>query len=149
MERYEWSVRVAADQKDRATVFVRSHRFEVGAPVTFDVEHPLPTALEHVLGAFGADLCVGLRAATRRRRLDVDAIEATVHGALENPAVYLGVVGEEGSPRLARIRLKVYVSTLDEEADVRAAWQETLARSPLHHTLRAAVALELEVKVAI
>jgi hypothetical protein len=47
------------------------------------------------------------------------------------------------------VRIKVYVSTLEAEADVRAAWEETLARSPLYQTLRAAVALELDLKIAI
>jgi uncharacterized OsmC-like protein len=149
MERYEWTVRVAAPDRERATVFVRSHRLEVGTPVAFDVEHPRVTALEHLLGALGADLTVGLRAAARRHRLDVDAVEATVQGELEAPGAYLGVVGEAGSPRLSRARIKVYVSTLDDEAEVKAAWDEALDRSPIYQTLRGAVALELEIKIAI
>ncbi|HZO15511.1 MAG TPA: OsmC family protein [Polyangiaceae bacterium] len=146
---YEWSVRVAATSHERANAFVRGQRLEIGPPLAFDSELGATTAFEYLLAALGADLTVGLRATARRKRLDVDGVEAVVRAELDNPAVYLGVVGEEGSPALARVRVKVYVSTLEEEDTVREAWEQTLARSPLYQTLRAAVAIDLDIKIAI
>ncbi len=149
MERFEWSLRVASAQRDRATVFARKHSFEVGVPVSFDTEYDRLTALEYVLGAFGADLVLGLQRSCRLRRLKVDTVEAVVHGELDNPAVYLGVVGEEGRPGLSRASLRVYVDTVEDESKVQDAWTEALRLSPLADTLRGSVSLELVCKVSI
>lgn len=128
-------------------MFARKHSFDVGLPVTFDAEYDRLTALEYVLGAFGADLVVGLQRTCRLRRLQVDAVEAVVHAELDDPAVYLGVVGEAGRPGLSRVGLRVYVDSVEDEALVLAAWDETLRRSPLADTLRGSVSLELSCNV--
>ena len=88
----------------------------------------------------------GLRAFAWRRRVDVDQvdqIEAVVTGELEHALAYLEVVGERGRPRIARVHLKVFVASPDEQA-VRRIWEEMLDRLPLVCTLRAAVRLDLE-----
>ena len=146
--RFRWDLRVSSDADDQATVFVRRHAFAVGLPLQFDPAYGRITALEYVLGALGADLANGLRAAAHRRRLAVDRVEALVQGELDNALTHLGVVGERGHPGVRRISVKVFVSSFEPEAGIRSAWEETLARSPLVRTFRDAMQLELTLQVA-
>ena len=135
--------------RKKAAVFARTQRFEVGAPLSFDVEYGAITALEQVLGAIGADVSCGIQNLAALRRLEVDHVEAVVKAELENPLVHLGVVGEEGSPRMKRISVKVYVGSLEDEDELRALWSDVLTRSPLIQTFEKAVELELEMRIVM
>jgi OsmC-like protein len=146
--RFRWDLRVSSDADEQATVFVRRHAFAVGLPLQFDPAYGRITALEYLLGALGADLANGLRAAAHRRRLAVDRVEALVQGELDNALTHLGVVGEPGHPGVKRIAVKIFVSSFEPEAGIRSVWEETLARSPLVHTFRDAIQLELTLQVA-
>lgn len=146
---HTWNLRVHSDDPGRATVYVRRHRFEVGVPLQFDDEYPLVTALEHALGALAADVVVGLRRVAKRRRVDVDRVEAIVRAQVDNPLTFLQVVGEDGDPGLERIAIKVYVSSVDPLERVEEVWQEALSISPLARTFARSVALELEHEVVI
>jgi uncharacterized OsmC-like protein len=141
---FVWSARVTSEARDVAAVHVRHQRFLVGRALDFDRESDSVSALEYLLGALGADLLNGLRTVARRRRIQLDRVEATVEGRLGNPLVHLAVVGEEGSPGLASARVKVYASSLDPEERLRDAWGEALERSPIAQTLRAVVELSVE-----
>lgn len=94
--------------------------------------------MEYVLGAIGSELVNGLRDFAARRRLDIDAIEATVTGEIVNELSYLEVVGEHGEPRISTVTVKVFVATPDDDA-VRALFDDMLNRLPLFCTLRTAV----------
>lgn len=146
---FSWDVRVAAVARDKARVFVRKHQFEVGVPLAFDSEADGATALETVLGAIGADVVLGLQRTAARRRLAVEALEATVQATLHNPLAYLRVVGETGEPGIRSIRVRVYITTADAAAAVTQAWQETLATSPLVCTFRRALDLEITHKTIL
>ena len=148
-ERYTWTLRVSTAAKDRATVFVRQHQFAVGAPVQFDAAYDSITALEYVLGAIGADVVHGLWALARKRRGEVDHVEAVVEGELNNPLTYLGVVGESGHPGLEQVSVKVYVASIAAEEEVRRIWQEMLDRSPLVRTFQPAIRFELSLQVVL
>ena len=104
-----WGVRVRAIAAGGTTAYARSHAFEVGAALPFDVEGSRVTALEYLLGALGGDLIGGFRTLARQRRLAIDEIEATVDATLDNPLTHLGVVGEEGHPGLERVAIRVHV----------------------------------------
>jgi hypothetical protein len=54
------------------------------------------------------------------------------------------VVGATGHPGLARVSVKVYASSSEDEETLRALWTQTLQRSPLVRTLEKTVRLELE-----
>src|SRR5689334_13466437 len=112
---HRWSVRVSAAGKDTVRVFSRKHQFTVGAPVHFDEEYAHVSALEYALGAVGAELVHGLVSLGRRRRLAIDHAEALVQGELDDPLAYLGAVGATGHAGLAKIAVKVFVSSIDEE----------------------------------
>jgi len=138
-----FSLRISSTPEGAASAFVRKHRFTVGAPVTFDEDDPHVSALEYVLGAFGGELVSGLMAGARARHLAVHHAEAVVKAELDDPLATLGVVGASGHPGLARVHVKLYASG-DDEQGLRDLWKQTLERSTLVRTLRAAVRLELE-----
>ena len=146
MDRHTWRLRVSATDRGQATVFTRQHQFRVGAPVHFDQTYEAVSALEYVLGAIGADLVNGLQVLARKRRLMIERIEAVVEGELDNPLVYLGVVGETGHPGLQKARVRVYLASPEEETAIQGLWQEMLATSPLVHTFRAAMQLDISLR---
>jgi hypothetical protein len=136
-------------REDRATVFARTHQYSVGAPGQFDAAYDAITALEYVLGAIGTDVVHGLQTLVRKRRIEVDHIEAIVEGELNNPLTYLGVVGESGHPGLERVSVKVNVASLATEAEIRCVWQEMLDKSPLVRTFQPAIRFELRLQVVL
>jgi len=144
-----WTLRVRASGKDLNTIYVRQHRFEAGQPLHFDEEYEYTTALEYLLAAIGADLVGGLQVIAEKRRLQLNDVEAVVSGKLNNPLTYLGVVGEEGHPGLEQVDVTVFVSSAEPEEKVRQAWEEMLRRSPIVHTLKSAVRLDLDIKFVL
>lgn len=148
-ESHSWTLRVTSEEPAVATAYVRRSRFDVGLPLQFDEEYDGVTALEYVLGAIASDIVVGLRRIARRRRVDVDRVEALVRGEVDNPLTFLQVVGEDGHPGLTRVTIKVYVSSIDPPERVAQIWEETLRISPLVRTFQSSVALELEHEVVI
>lgn len=70
----------------------------------------------------------------------MDDVEITVRVKLHNVLAHLGI--EEGDPSLESVVLKAFASTLEDEARVRAVWDEVLRRSPLATTLAKATRLE-------
>jgi uncharacterized OsmC-like protein len=143
MEDTRWTLRVTAMRPSGSTVHVRKHSFTAGAPISFDTEYGAITAMEYLLGALGADLAGGIQVVARRRRVEIDDVEVVVHGALHNPMVYLRVVGEAGDAGIRAVEARVYISSLDDEARVRAVWSEVLETSPIVNTLIKAVKLDL------
>ena len=143
MEDTRWTLRVTAVRPSGSVIHARKHSFAAGAPLSFDAEYGAVSALELLLGAVGADLVGGIQTVAHRRRVEIDDIEAVVHGTLHNPMVYLRVVGEVGDAGIRAIEARVYISSLDDDARVRAVWQEVLETSPLVNTLNKAVKLEL------
>ena len=148
MNGIRWTLRVTATEPDVSRVSVRRQQFPVGRPIEFDVDAPRVAALEYVLGAVGAEIVGGLRMFAKRRRIELDQIEAIVNGELENPLVFLEVIGEAGGPRIARLHVKVFVTTAADEQTLRRLWDETLERLPLVCTLRGAVDLVTELAIA-
>ena len=145
----QWSVRVSASGPRRASVYARKSKFEVGPPLAFDVEDERTSAFEMLLGAVGADLAVGMKQACQRQRLDVSSVEALVVGKLDNALTHLGVVGEEGHPGLDGIAIKVFVETLEEEADIEKVWERVLERSPMYRTFSPIGRLDVQLKIVM
>jgi hypothetical protein len=137
------SLRLTAPGPAAARVSIGRRQFSIGRPVEFDEASPHVAALEYALGAAGGEIVNGLREFARRRRIEIDAIEALVTGELEHALTYLEVVGESEPPRIARINVKVFVSAPDQTA-IRALFADTLERLPLACTLRAALDLKTE-----
>jgi len=137
------SLRVTATARASARVSTGRRQFSIGRPVEFDDASAHVSALEYAVGAVGGEMVNGLREFARRRRIDVDAIEALVSADVDHAFTYLEVVGETDPPRLARVAVKLFVSTGDEAA-IRTLFVELLDRLPLTRTLRAAVDVTTE-----
>jgi hypothetical protein len=137
------SLRVTAPDPHVARVSVGRRQFSIGRPLELDEQSPGVAAIEYALGAVGGEVVNGLRVFADRRRLAIDAVEAVVTGELEHGLTYLEVIGEQGQPRIARIHIKVFVAAGDTAA-TRTLFEHMLDRLPLVCTLRAALALTIE-----
>jgi len=137
------SLRVTAPDRDVARVSTGRRQFVIGRPLEFDDASPRVAALEYALGAIGGEVVNGFRVFADRRRLELDAIEATVTCELANGLAYLEVVGENVPPTIARIHIKVFVATPDAAA-AQSLFAHVLDRLPLVCTLRATTDLVIE-----
>ena len=140
---YAWTSRVSWMAEGWATAYTRNHAFTVGGQASFREADAHPDAVEYLLGALGGDLISGFASHATRSGVEVDAMEASIFGRLNNPLVYLGVVGESGHPGFETISCTLYVSADAEEEVLKEVWQTTLARSPLVNTLDRCVGLTL------
>ena len=137
------SLRVTAPDRDVARVSTGRRQFAIGRPLEFDDASPRVAALEYALGAIGGEVVNGFRVFAHRRRVPVEAIEATVTGQLANGLAYLEVVGEDQPPTIARIHIKVFVATT-EPAAARTLFAHMLNRLPLVCTLRETTDLAID-----
>ena len=142
---YEWRARSRSTGHLKSTVYFRNFSFEVGQPASFEEKDVHPSAVEYLLAALSGALSTAFATECAKDGLEVDDIEISIKGQLDNVLAHLGI--EEGDPSFKSIQLKCFASTLDDTDKVRAAWQRTLDRSPLARTLKKAV--ELETKLAI
>ena len=126
-----------------ATAYTRNHAFTVSGQASFREADAHPDAVEYLLGALGGDLISGFASQATRRGVEVDAMEASISGRLNNPLVLLGVVGESGHPGFETISCTLYVSADADEEVLKEVWRTTLARSPLVNTLDRCVGLTL------
>ncbi len=147
MTAHTWSVRVRAAGQNEAIVHSGKRSFEVGPQASFEPSDDKLTALEYFLGAFSADIVNGFQAAAARKRVNVFDLEISVSCRLDNPLIFLGVVGETGSPAVKNVSGTLYVSSDATGEALNDVWDETLARSPLASTLKNCVDLELRMNV--
>ena len=141
-----YTLRVTAHQPDTARVSVRTQQFAVGRPLEFDQSSPRTSALEYALGALGAEVVNGVREFARRRRVHIEYAEALVTADVAGELSYLEVVGEQATPRLTHVHIKVFVASADEPA-IRRLWTDVLERLALFGTLRRAVPIDLDLIV--
>lgn len=145
--KHAWALRARLSGRKRVTVYSGKHAISVGPPLAFSDRESLPTALELVLAALAADVIGGFEAACRRRRLRIDSAEVALTATCEEPLAHIGVRGVEGSPRLDRGSLTLYVGSDEEESDILDAWHETLARAPVVETLKTSMDLEMKLRL--
>ncbi len=89
----------------------------------------------------------GLERAAEGQGIPLHAIEITLNARLDNVLTHLGVVGEQGHPGFAAIEGTAYVGSDAEEEAIQRAWQRTLDRSPLYHTLSRCASVTIALKV--
>ena len=148
-ERFRWTLRVNATEQGTVRVAARKNLFEVGAPFDFDEEADHVSALEYCLGALGAELVGGIKRRAESQRMDVEHVEAVVHGELNDSLAAIGVVGAKGHPGIERITVGVYVSSSETEAELERLWREVQETSPLLRTLQVATRVEVTFQVAL
>jgi hypothetical protein len=138
------SARATVRDGENVTFYARTHQVEVGVPLSFDVKEPRLTAVEQFVAALSADVLGGFARLASRERLRVDEIEASVQAEIADPLAYLGVVGEPGHPRLARLSVRAFLGTSEPPERVQPVWEKALERAPLVNTVRPVVALDLQ-----
>ena len=62
----------------------------------------------------------------KRRRLELDHVEALVDGRLQNPLPFFEVVGETGHPNLSQVSVKVFVASPHDEDTMKRLWDDVL-----------------------
>jgi TusA-related sulfurtransferase len=140
--KYQWRLRARATGHLKSTVYARNFAFDVGQAASFEEKDAHPSALEYLFGALAGSLTSGFATECARDNLEVDDIELSLSGSLNNILAHLGL--EEGDPSVKTIELKCFASTFDDEDKVKSAWQRTLDRSPLVATLKKAVDLQMK-----
>ena len=140
-------VRVQRTSAGLVRAYARAQAFDVGSQASLRETDPHPSAIEYALGSLGGDLVCGLAREAAARGLKLHAIEASLTGRLENILVHLGVLGEHGNPGIASIDGAVYVGTDADPADLEAAWQTALVRSPLYNTLARCASVQITLRV--
>lgn len=138
------SARATVRDGESVTFYARSHQVEVGVPLSFDVKEPRLTAVEQFVAAVTADVLGGFARLAKRERLRLDEIEASVQAEIADPLVFLGVVGESGHPRVARLTLRAYLGTSEPHDRLQPVWDEALRRAPLINTVRPVLELDLQ-----
>jgi hypothetical protein len=147
MDGFNLTLRVVDSGRHGVRVTTRGVQLSIGRPVEFDADATEVSALECALAALGAEIVGGLKVFARRRRLLLDDVEAVVKARLEAPLVYLGVVGQTGSPRLSAVAVRVYVSSPESPDLIDRAFHDALAVLPLVGTLRTATDLTTDIVV--
>ncbi len=141
-KQYEWRLRTRATGHLKSTVYARNFSFDVGQPVSVEEKDRYPCAVEYLFGALTGALATAFATECARDNLEVDDIEISMSGSLHNILAHMGI--EEGDPGVSRIELKCFASTFDNEEQVRAAWERSVARSPIAATLIKAVRMDLK-----
>ena len=147
MPEHLFPVRVQRTAARTARAYGRGQSFDIGSQASLRDSDEAPSAVEYVLGALGGDLVCGLERAAEGQGVPLHAIEISLSGRLDNILVHLGVVGEQGHPGLASIEGTAYIGSDAEEDAIQRAWQRTLDRSPLYHTLTRCAAITIALKV--
>jgi hypothetical protein len=146
---FRWVVRVSWQAQARSTVYARNNSFSVERQASFKEADDQPAALEYLLGALGSDLIAGLVSELNRARIVLDALEISLAARLNNPLIFVGVIGEQtGHPGLETIEGKIYITAEADAAMLLKIWEATLARSPIFNTLQrcSGLTLNLELK---
>lgn len=143
---YRWQTRVHWNGGLQAKVFCRNHSWPVGQPASFDIKDEAPSAVEYVLGALGACLVMGFQIRASRRGIQIEEMEISLSGQIENIFVFIGTE-EEGHSGFNRITGTVYVRTDADDEELESIWQQTLKASPVANTLLHPVRLEIALRV--
>jgi uncharacterized OsmC-like protein len=140
--KYQWRLRTRSTGHLKSTVYSRNFSFDIGQPVSFEEKDKHPCAVEYLFGALAGSLSTAFATECAKDNLEVDDIEISLSGSLNNILAHMGL--EEGDPSIKEIELKCFASTFDDEEKVKAAWERAVARSPLAATLKKAVILTIK-----
>ncbi|MBX3118288.1 MAG: OsmC family protein [Fimbriimonadaceae bacterium] len=128
-----WSVRVRA-ARNLSTVFAGKSSLNILSRVSTSGVESAPDPIQTILGALAADINGCFERSLTRRRVLVDAMEATLFADLHSPMVAAGVIGEEGNPAIEAIDISFFASTDGDDSVVESAWEEALRSSSLFQT---------------
>ena len=142
---YEWRIRTRATAPLQSTVYCRNFSFNVGQAASFEEKDKNPSAIEYLAGALSASLSTAYATECAKAGLKVDDVEITTRCKLDNVLAHLGL--EEGNAGISNIDIKCFVTSMEDMAELKKVWQETLDRAPLYATLKKAVPINLKFNV--
>lgn len=140
---YEWKLRVKWAGGMQAKVLSRNHAFSVGQPLSFNTEDEHATALEHLLGALGGCLLLGLHWRLGKAGIPARNLEMALQARVDNALVFLGIE-DTGHPGLSQVKGKVYVDADTDEDVLKSHWSETVKRSPVAQSLLRGTRLDVD-----
>jgi uncharacterized OsmC-like protein/TusA-related sulfurtransferase len=143
---YRWQTRVHWSGGLQAKVFCRNHFWAVGQPASFDIKDEAPSAVEYVLGALGGCLVMGFQIQASRQGIQIEEMEISLSGQIENIFVFIGT-DEEGHSGFNQITGTVYVRSDADENELESIWQKTIKASPVANTLLHPLRLEIALRV--
>jgi hypothetical protein len=142
-----WTVRVHLTGDQEARVYTRNLSFAVKKQASFSQEDSHPSAVEYFLGALGGDIINGYAYQAKKLEIAIEDLELAITGQLNNPLVFLDVVGAEGRPGFESIKATLYVSAESDKSKLEEAWRSTLKFSPLVNTLKQCLDLSLHMQI--
>ena len=142
---YRWQTRIRWNGGMQTKVFCRNHSWTVGQPASFDVKDDIPSAVEYLLGALGACLAVGFQIRASRQNIQIDELEISLSGQIDNIFVFLGTE-QDGHSGFKEITGTIYVQSDADENILGQIWQETIAASPVVNTLTHRVNVNIGMK---
>ena len=142
---YRWQTRIRWNGGMQTKVFCRNHSWTVGQPASFDVKDDIPSAVEYLLGALGACLAVGFQIRASRQNIQIDELEISLSGQIDNIFVFLGAE-QDGHSGFKEITGTIYVQSDADENILGQIWQETIAASPVVNTLTHRVNVNIGMK---
>jgi uncharacterized OsmC-like protein len=143
---YQWSVRARAEKDLSAKIHTRNHTFLAGQPADFSPKVNAPSAIDYLLASLASCLTVGFKAQASRHNSELDNLELSLKGGLENVLYHMEIT-DEGSPKIDQIKGTFYVSSPEAEDVLEELWNNTLERSPIFQTLKQGI--NLDIKLAI
>jgi uncharacterized OsmC-like protein/TusA-related sulfurtransferase len=143
---YEWNVRAQGEKDLLAKVHSRNHTFLVGQPADFSTKVNAPSAIDYLLASLASCLTVGYKAQASRHNIEIDNLELSIKGGLENVLYHLELE-ENGSPKMNQISGTFYVSSPEPEKVLEDLWENTLVRSPIYQTLKQVITIEIKLSI--
>ncbi|MCD8511551.1 MAG: OsmC family protein [Bacillus sp. (in: Bacteria)] len=143
---YEWVVRTSSGQGLTAKIHSRNHSFTAGQPAEFSAKVEAPSAVDYLLASLSSCLLVGFKSHGSRRNVVIDHMELTLKGKLDN-VLYHMELEDTGSSRITEIKGSFYITSPNEEEELKAVWENTLERSPIYQTLKGTVDIQLSFSI--
>ncbi len=116
---YEWRLRIRATGHLKSTVYCRNFSWDSGQPASFEEKDVHPCGVEQLFGALGASLCSGYATECAKSGLEMDDIEITVRGKLNNVLAHLGLEEEAAVTFIRALPHMDYVSLIDRRERTR------------------------------
>lgn len=143
---YQWNVRVRGEKNLTATVHSRNHTFLIGQPADFGAKVEAPSAIDYLLASLSGCLTVGFKGQASRRNVELDHVELSLKGAVDNVLYHLEME-DEGSPKINKITGSFYVTSPASEELLEEIWENTLERSPIYQTLKDTIDIDIKFSI--
>lgn len=146
VRQHRWTSRVRWLGGFKARATTRNHQFVVDEPASVAADDEAPTAVEYVLGAFGACLVTGFVLNATQRGVEVWNLEVTLEGQTDNPLTFFGIE-DEGHSGYREVTAKLFVQADADAETLEEIWRRTVETSPVGNTLGRVVSVRPELAI--